>query len=190
MLPSLNQRLFVLRRLKNFVNNESLKKVADSIFTSKIRYGVQLYGNVRTKEEDSEQKLIGSIQVAQNKLARFLNGNKLMDKIPTTQIYKELNLPSVNQINAQVKLLEVWKSQNSDTHPTQWSRRNETNPERRTRAADANLLNEAYGGKILTSTFVNDAAKLWNNAPESIKLSKTVYSAKKNIKSYTASLPI
>ena len=53
-----------------------------------------------------------------------------------------------------------------------------------------NILNEAYGGKILTSTFVNDAAKLWNNAPESIKLSKTVYSAKKNIKSYTASLPI
>ena len=63
-------------------------------------------------------------------------------------------------------------------------------PERRTRAADANLLNEAHGGKILTSTFVNDVAKLWNNAPESIKLSKTVYSAKKNIKMYTASLPI
>ena len=190
LISALNSRLYLIKRLSNAISKDRLKRIADSLYTSKIRYGVQLYGNVRTKEEDSEQKLIGSIQVAQNKLARFLNGNKLMDKIPTTQIYKELNLPSVNQINAQVKLLEVWKSQNSDTHPTQWSRRNETNPERRTRAADANLLNEAYGGKILTSTFVNDAAKLWNNAPESIKLSKTVYSAKKNIKSYTASLPI
>ena len=48
----------------------------------------------------------------------------------------------------------------------------------------------AHGGKILTSTFINDAAKIWNNAPECIKLSKTVYSAKKNIKMYTATLPI
>ena len=68
-----------------------------------------------------------------------------MDKIPTEQIYKELNLPSVNQLNAQIKLLDVWKSLKSSSHPTQWSRRNDTNPERRTRAADANQLNEAYG---------------------------------------------
>ena len=74
---------------------------------SKIRYGVQLYGNVRMKEEDSEQKLLGSIQVAQNKLARFLSGRKLQDKIPNRDTYKELKIPSVNQINAQIKLLEI-----------------------------------------------------------------------------------
>ena len=74
---------------------------------SKIRYGVQLYGNVRMKEEDSEQKLLGSIQVAQNKLARFLSGRKLQDKIPNRDIYKELKIPSVHQINAQIKLLEI-----------------------------------------------------------------------------------
>ena len=76
----------------------------------------------------------------------------------------------------------MWKSLKSSSHPTQWSRRNDTNPERRTRAADANQLNEAYGGKILTSTFVNDAAKLWNKAPDGIKQSDSVYSAKKNKK--------
>ena len=50
---------------------------------SKIRYGVQLYGNVRMNEADPEQKLLGSIQVAQNKMARFLTGKKLLDKSPT-----------------------------------------------------------------------------------------------------------
>ena len=59
------------------------------------------------KEEDSEQKLLGSIQVAQNKLARFLSGRKLQDKIPNRDIYKELKIPSVHQINAQIKLLEI-----------------------------------------------------------------------------------
>ena len=47
---------------------------------------------------------------------------------------------------------------------------------------DANQLIETYGCKILSSTFVNDAAKMWNNAPEDIKSSNSVYSAKKNIK--------
>ena len=55
VLSCLNQRLFVLRGLKNFVNNNSLKKVADSIFTSKIRYGLQLLGKIRWSKEDSVQ---------------------------------------------------------------------------------------------------------------------------------------
>ena len=69
-----------------------VKKLADSLYMSKVRYGLQLYGNVRTTTQGAEQKLMGSIQIAQNKLARFLNGNKLLDKIPTAQIYKELNI--------------------------------------------------------------------------------------------------
>ena len=190
LTAALNTRLYLIKRLSNHISKDRLRKIADSLYTSKIRYGVQLYGNVRTKEEDVEQKLLGSIQVAQNKLARFLNGNSLMDKIHTTQIYKELNLQSVNQINAQTKLLGVWKSLNSESHPTKWSRRNDSNKELRTRSADANQLNEAYGGKILTSTFVSDAAKIWNNAPESIKQCKSLYAVRKLIKNHTLTLPI
>ena len=57
---------------------------------SKIRYGIQLLGNVRMKNEDPIQKQIGYIQIAQNKLARFLNGNSLLDKIRTEDIFKML----------------------------------------------------------------------------------------------------
>ena len=66
----------------------------------------------------------------------------------------------------------------------------ETSTELRTRSADANQLNEAYGGKILTSTFVSDAAKIWNNAPESIKQCKSLYAVRKLIKNHTLTLPI
>ena len=68
---------------------------------------MQLYGNVRLKKEDPEQKLLGTIQIAQNKLARFLCGKNLLDKVPTSNIYKELKMPTVNQINAQIKLLDM-----------------------------------------------------------------------------------
>ena len=99
-------------------------------------------------------------------------------------------MQSVNQINAQIKLLQVWKSHHIEAHPTRWTRRNEVNQELRTRSAVSNNLIEAHGGRIITSTFVNDAAKVWNNAPESIKSCVTIQSVKKQIKQYTATLPI
>ena len=116
-----------------FQPTNRLKKIADSLYLSKIRYGIQLYGNVRTKSDETEQKLMGTIQVAQNKLARYLNGNKLLDKIPTAQIYKELKMQTVNQINGQVKLLDVWKAQHFERHPTNYPRKNDSNQEQRTR---------------------------------------------------------
>ena len=45
----------MLRRLKNFVNKEALIKIADSIFTSKIRYGLQLLGKIRWTNQDTRQ---------------------------------------------------------------------------------------------------------------------------------------
>ena len=94
-IASINSRLYLIKRLSNSISKNRLKKIADSLYTSKIRYGVQLYGNVRMSNEDPEQKLIGSIQVAQNKLARFLN------------------------------VLEIWKSFQSETYPKKWARRND-----------------------------------------------------------------
>ena len=46
VIPSLNKRLFLLRRLKNRLNPKHLKRVTESIFNSKLRYGLQLIGKV------------------------------------------------------------------------------------------------------------------------------------------------
>ena len=62
--------------------------------------------------------------------------------------------------------------------------------EQRTRSAVTNNLDEAFDGKILTSTSTNDAAKLWNGAPDSIKNCVSIHSVKKCIKAYTATLPL
>ena len=73
---------------------------------------------------------------------------------------------------------------------TKYPRRNDTNPEQRTRSAVTNKLDEAVGGKIITTTCINDAAKLWNGAPDSIKNCVSIYSVKKCIKAYTSTLPL
>ena len=57
--------------------------MVDGLFTSKINYGIQLYGRVRISQEDTINKDIKAIQMVQNKMARLLNGKSLKDKIST-----------------------------------------------------------------------------------------------------------
>ena len=101
--------------------------------------------------------------------------------IPTEDIYKELKIPPVNQINAQIKLLEIWKSQHSETYPIKWRTRNNATQDRRTRASNENLLHESYGCKILNSTFINDSARIWKLTPNFIKISATISAANERL---------
>ena len=78
----------------------------------KLGNGLQLLGKVRLTETDETQAWLKSIQLAQNKMTRFLNGTLVKDKISTKSIVKSLNMLSVNQMNAQIKLTEAWKISN------------------------------------------------------------------------------
>ena len=105
VVNSLNQRMFIIRRLNNQLNKNAMKKVADSIFNSKIRYGLQLMGKVKSHSEDGGmQKDLKVIQLMQNKMVRLLNNVKISDKQSTISLLKNVNMLSVNQINAQIKL--------------------------------------------------------------------------------------
>ena len=50
------------------INKTSLTKMVDGLFTSKINYGLQLYGKVRTENTDPTNGDIKAIQKVQNKL--------------------------------------------------------------------------------------------------------------------------
>ena len=94
MIPSLNSRLFLIKRLYNTISKNRLKRIGDSLYTTKIRYGIQLLGKVRTEEDETPQTLLNKLQVTQNKFARFMSGKSLLDKIPTKEIFRELNMPT------------------------------------------------------------------------------------------------
>ena len=90
-----------------------MKKVADSIFNSKIGYGLQLKGKVRTQEGDGGMQK--DLRAMQNKMIRSLNNVKITDRNTTESLFKKVNLLSVNQTNAQIKLTEIWKAFNNKT---------------------------------------------------------------------------
>ena len=96
MIMSLNRRLFTLNRLRNHLSKKSIAKMIDGIFLSKIRYGIQLMGKVRTSESDPSCTDMDNIQKVQNKLLRMMTNTKLEDKISTRNLLTQMNMMSVN----------------------------------------------------------------------------------------------
>ena len=86
--------------------------VVHSLWTSKLRYGLQLYTSVQLNSEETKSSTMKSLQLTQNRLLRMLNGTRVAEKVSIKTMLNKFELLSVNQLSAQIKLTEVWKSIN------------------------------------------------------------------------------
>ena len=146
---------------------------------------------MRCNGEDSQDGLLKSLQITQNKSARFFNGNTLEDKVCTSKIFKDLNLLSVNQLNVQIKIREVWKSLKDKNYPTKWEYvLPNPNVNSRLRSVDQKILKTSGNSRISDSTFVNDAARLCNLTPDCKKNCISIHSVKKEINKFVKTLPL
>ena len=83
----------------------------------------------------------------------------------------------------------MWKALNSDNNSLKISIKNKSSDAAITRA-DKNVVLLEHGlTERCKKTFLNDAAHVWNDAPETIKNSKSLYMAKKAIKTFVKTLP-
>ena len=190
VIPSLNSRLYMLKRIKNNINQNKLKKVADSIWTSKLRYGLQLYGAVRTKDSDPTNGLMTKLQVTQNKLLRVLENVNLADGIHTKTLLENQNMLSVNQLAGQIKLNEMWKATNVKNYAIKVNKQTTAPNGRATRGDTSGKLIEPGKSSLVINSCIGDSTRLWNQAPQSVKNCTTIWSAKKEIRKYAATLPI
>ena len=95
------------------------------------------------------------------------------------------------QINiAQIKLTEVWKALNNQNNPLNIERP-AVNPEARSSRSISNghLIHKGYTNWT-HSTFLNDSKQVWNLAPQSIRESESLYSAKSEIKKFVYTLSL
>ena len=189
-VASLNKRMFIIKRLKNHIGPNSLKKVVDGLFTSKIYYGLQLYGKVRSKNSDPMNGDINAIQSVQNKMARFLNSKTLKDKIETKKLLANIDMLSVNQLNAKIKILEVWKALNVERYPLSIPTKNINTEVTNTRAMTSKQPIEIGKRPLTQRTCISDAIKVWNSIPVVLKQTSTLHTMKKATKTYVKTLPI
>ena len=90
------------------------------------------------------------------------------------------NMMSINQLNAQIKISEVWKAINNGSYPLKIKAVSHEEIQCATRAVSKGALVEFGKTEILQSTFLSDASKAWNRCPESVTTCKSLWSAKKS----------
>ena len=190
LISALNSRLCIIRRLQSHLSKKAILKVVDGLFTSKLRYGVQLYGKVRTSAADPECAEFKAIQIIQNNLMRSLSGNKIKDMISITSLTTKLNMLSVNQLNASIKLLEIWKASNVKDYQLVVQRQSSNNSRVSTRADTSEKPLEIGRTLLAQKTCISDAIRLWNMAPPTITTCTSQSKVKPEIKKYVRQLPI
>ena len=170
----------------------NLIKLAHALWMSKLRYGLQLCTNSRLKESDPTSNNLKSVQIAQNKLLRLLDNSSLKDRKHSKDLLTKFNLLSVNQTSIQIKLMEAWKATHLKDYPTQMEK-NEENllpNSRELRPSSIRLWKETGKSSAACESFSRNTAKIWNQAPKSIKEAMTLAQAKKSVIEYCKTLPV
>ena len=189
---SLNQRLFVIRRVARQIPKEKVMTIVHSLWVSKLRYGLQLCTRVRQSEQDVTPASLKSLQLTQNRMLRAINNTRVKDKISVKSMLEKFDLLSVNQLAAQIKLQEVWKSINVEGYALTLDPYNSHLPSsgHELRQKNNRIFNDTARLQIAEFSFNIDAAKLWNSAPIEITQIKSLSVAKKAIRAYAKSLPV
>ena len=190
MISALNSRLYIVRRLSNHLSLKSVEKVVDGLFTSKIRYGLHLLGKVRLTSEDPKCAIFKAIQLVQNKMLRVLNRSLTKDKVSIESMLAKFKVTSVNRLNAQAKLLEVWKALNIENYPLKLLQQSTNTTGVSTRADTTGRLIEVGKSNTSRNSSTSDAIRLWNIAPNTITGATSLYRVKKEIKVFASQLPI
>ena len=123
-------------------------------------------------------------------MVRLLNGKTVSDQISTKVLLKNKNMLSVNQINAQIKITEVWKAMHDSSHPMKIKKVAHGHEPCTTRAVSNGELMEIGKSEIVQSTYLSDASKAWNKCHITVKASTNLWAAKKAIRLFVETLPI
>ena len=104
----------------------------------------------------------------------------------------KFNLLSVNQLAAQIKLIEVWKIINVEGHPLALDPycTHDQKGGMSLRPQHSRVFNDSSKLKLSSHSFNTDAARLWNQAPGQIRTASTLSAAKLEIRKYVMSFPV
>ena len=148
--------------------------------------------NICTNNTDTENQNMKSIQVAQNKMMRMLDGISLKEHVTSSSLLKKYNLPSVNQLAGEIKLMEAWKSTHVPSYPFQMRENNPNRPlvDREVRLNTNKKWKDYAKTKAASVSMSIDCARLWNLAPSVVTNAETKFTAKREIKKFSRSLEL
>ena len=108
----------------------------------------------------------------------------------TSSLLAKFGVLSINQLNAQIKLLKIWKATNVEGYPLKIKQQTAQEVGATTRASRKGQPINIGLSKSVRNTSTSDAIRIWNLAPVTVTESKTMNQVKSQIKSYVKTLPI
>ena len=195
LVKELSQRIGMLKQIRKYVNTATFKLILNGMFTSKLIYGITIYGGVWGLPGILNEDPINStsitkndmrkLQVLQNSALRLLL-NQPRDT-PVTTLLHESKQMSVHQLVAYHtanQAFKVYKNQEPSYHykrlfsdPTNQRSRSVSNLESR---VDFDL-------SLCRKSFFYQAAHIWSSLPYQIKTAQTIDKFKKGLKSWIKS---
>ena len=118
-----------------------------------------------------------------------INGTKIKDMVSIDSLMEKFGMLSVNQLNAQVKLAEIWKALHVDDYPLQIKQQISESTRVNTRADKIGKPIEIGRSNVTQKTCVSDAIRLWNMTPDQVKNGEKLSLAKKEINKFVRQLP-
>ena len=182
----LKQPMGLLRRIKHKITKDKLQIVAEAIFTSKIRYGLAVYGQPRLTVDEPIGGQIQKIQVIQNDLLRLLNGHRRSDHINMNKLRKQRRMMSINQLTVYHVGLETYnvlKNNSSEQLKEKMIKRENEHYTLRSQERGDLLL--PTKPKRNCTGFSYTGAKVWNALPVNLRrddISPTIF--KRHLKTW------
>lgn len=192
MKQALHYRLFLLRRLRGLIPENSLTQVTEAIFNSKLRYGISAYAKLRLGECDKKNGNMNSLQVLQNDAMRIITGTRRSDRTSTCELLDKTGFMSVNQMAVQHTAGEVYNllNYNSESEMNHLFTEIKRSSTVQTRSLQENKINTVPFKHVKLEGFMQQGAKVWNALPLDIKNSNTKSAFKRKVKTWSKNLPI
>lgn len=168
---SLKGALGALIGIRQKVPKYTLREIAEALFSSHLRSGIQVYCTPKLRREDDSNAILKTLTVMQNNMMRIVLGYKLKDRVSNERLRKELKMMSVNQLCTYHILVETYSILKNNT--SEYIRKVLTQQPGvhafTTRSRETqNVKVPVNEGQ--NNNFVYYAAALWNMLPEEIKV--------------------
>ena len=167
----LNQRIGILRRIKQRIPKNKMIMIAEAIFNSKIRYGISVYLKpIFDKEDLKVNKLsenASKLQVLQNRMLRTILDININDHVNMQKTRNKIKMFSVNQMCIYHTLLEafnVFRYKSSELIQTKWEK-----TEKNYKFRSMNDLKVPKKTSEKCTGFSYTGSKLFNSLPRNIK---------------------
>ena len=97
-------------------------------------------------------------------MLRVLDGSSISDHRSRKDMLDKFDMLSVNQLSAQIKLVEAWKAMQNEDYPVKMRVEKRLEQTHKRTLRPSTIRDMVEGGKTTSaqSSFVRDAGKLWN----------------------------